>query len=359
MNTRLELGKGVSGYVAEKGQPLLVEDIEKDPRFKRISREKYETKSLICSPLKVKEKILGVINLNNKVSGEVFNAEDLKLISTFASQAAIAIDDAYNLEQSRKKIAQLSVLHQIASRLSTLDDFEELSGFIFEQLKKIMPLDFSFWFDWDERNQKIRLSLIQGLEKPSRDKATGLEIPVLDLDIFDRGRLCEKIKKRLSDEGVIPQKSFFCSFPILAEGAFHGILCAGNFKNLPLSREEEEIISIVGSQAASIYERQRAILNATRLLTMGNMMSEITHDLKKPLTNLKGVIQLMKEGKGEEKKEELLEILDQGDTKGKRAGKRTGRFLQSGQISNREKIDPFTSGKKSKIAGDGYREEQD
>lgn len=310
MNTRLELGKGVSGYVAEKGQPLLVEDIEKDPRFKRISREKYETKSLICSPLKVKEKVLGVINLNNKISGEVFNAEDLKLISTFASQAAIAIDDAYNLEQSRKKIAQLSVLHQIASRLSTLDDFVELSGFIFEQLKKIMPLDFSFWFDWDERNQKIRLSLIQGLEKPSRDKATGQEIPILDLDIFDRERLCEKIKKSLSDEGVIPERSFFCSFPILAEGAFHGILCAGNFKNLPLSREEEEIISIVGSQAASIYERQRAILNATRLLTMGNMMSEITHDLKKPLTNLKGVIQLMKEGKGEEKKEELLQILD-------------------------------------------------
>src|SRR3990170_3794240 len=173
-----------------------------------------------------------------------------------------------------------------------------------------MPLDFSFWFDWDERNQKVRLSLIQGLEKVSRDKASGLEIPVLDLDIFDRDKLCEKIKKRLSDEGVIPQKSIFCSFPILAEGAFHGILCAGNFRELPLSREEEEIISIVGSQAASIYERQRAILNATRLLTMGNMMSEITHDLKKPLTNLKGVIQLLKGGKGEEKKEELLEILD-------------------------------------------------
>jgi signal transduction histidine kinase/YesN/AraC family two-component response regulator len=309
-NTRLELGKGVSGYVAEKGQPLLVENIEKDPRFKRISKEKYETKSLICAPLKVKEKILGVINLNNKISGEVFNAEDLKLISTFASQAAIAIDDAYNLEQSRKKITQLSVLHQIASRLSTLDDFGELTCFIFEQLKKIMPLDFSFWFDWDERNQKVRLSLIQGLEKSVRDKRSGLEIPVLDLDIFDRDKLCEKIKKRLMDDGLIPQKSFFCSFPILAEGAFHGILCAGNFRELPLSGEEEEIISIVGSQASSIYERQRAILNATRLLTMGNMMSEITHDLKKPLTNLKGVIQLLKEGKGEGKKEELMHILD-------------------------------------------------
>ncbi|HVP36359.1 MAG TPA: response regulator [Terriglobales bacterium] len=308
--TRLELGKGVSGYVAEKGQPLLVENIEKDPRFKRISKEKYETKSLVCTPLEAKGKILGVINLNNKVSGEVFNSEDLKLITTFASQAAIAIDDAYNFEQSRKKIAQLSVLHQIASRFSTLDDFEELSGFIFEELKKIMPLDFSFWFDWDEKTQKARLSLAQGIEKSSKEKALGLEILIPDLDIFDRDRLCGKLKSRLSEVAVIPRESFFCSFPILAEGAFHGIICAGNFKQVPLTKEEEEIIHIVGSQAASIYERQRAILSATRLLTMGNMMSEITHDLKKPLTNLKGVIQLLKEGKREGKKEELLDILN-------------------------------------------------
>ena len=306
-NTKLELGKSISGYVAEKGQPLLVEDVEKDPRFKRTSREKYETKSLISVPLKAKDKILGVINLNNKLSGEPFDTKDLKLISTFASQAAIAIDDVYNFEQSRKKIAQLSVLHQIASRLATLDDFEVISRFIFMQLKKIIPIDFSLWFDWNEKNQMIRLSSIHGLE----DRISGLEIPILDLDIFDREKLSQKIKKRLEEEKFISPKSIVYSFPILTEGTFLGIFCAGNGKGIVLSKEEEEIISIVGSQASSIYERQRAILNATRLLTMGNMMSEITHDLKKPLTNLKGVIQLMKEGKSEGKKEELLRILDQ------------------------------------------------
>jgi signal transduction histidine kinase/DNA-binding response OmpR family regulator len=306
-NTRLESGKSISGYVAEKRQPLLIEDVEKDPRFKRVSRERYETKSLLSVPLKVKDKILGVINLNNKLSGEPFNNKDLKLISTFASQAAIAIDDGYNFEQNAIKIAQLSVLHQIASRLSTLDDFEEISSFIFTQLRKIMPIDFSLWFNWDEKNQKITLSSLQGFE----GKVSGLEISILDLDIFDREKLSKKIKKKLEEEKLLSKENIFYSFPILAEGTFHGIICAGNFRSLILTREEEEIISIVGSQASSIYERQRAILNTTRLLTMGNMMSEITHDLKKPLTNLKGVIQLLKEGKSEEKKEELLRILDQ------------------------------------------------
>lgn len=305
-NTKLELGKSISGYVAEKGQPLLVEDVEKDPRFKRVSLEKYETKSLLSVPLKAKDKILGVINLNNKLSGEAFNAKDLKLISTFASQAAIAIDDAYYFEQSRKKIAQLSVLHKIASQLSTLDDFDEISKFIFEQLKRIIPIDFSLFFDWDERNQRIRLNSIQGLV----NAVPGLEIPIQDLDIFDREKLSQKIKIKMEEEKFISKQSIFCSFPILAEGTFHGILCAGNFRDLTLTREEEEIIFIVGSQAASIYERQRAILNATRLVTMGNMMSEITHDLKKPLTSLKGVIQILKEGKSQGKSGELLKMLD-------------------------------------------------
>ncbi|MDH4222807.1 MAG: response regulator [candidate division Zixibacteria bacterium] len=306
-STKLEMGKSIAGYVAEKGQPLLVEDVEIDQRFKRVSREKYETKSLLSVPLKVKDKVLGVINLNNKLSGEAFNSRDLKLISTFASQVAIAIDDAYNFEQSRKRITQLSVLHQIAAQLSNLDDFEGISRFIFEQLRRIIPIDFSIWFDWDEKNQRIKLSSLQGLG----DQISALEIPILDLDIFDREKLSKKIKKKLESEAVISKRCRFYSFPILAEGAFHGILCAGNLNDQALTREEEEIIFIIGSQASSIYERQRAILNATRLVTMGNMMSEITHDLKKPLTSLKGVIQILKEGKSEIKQKELMNILDE------------------------------------------------
>jgi len=51
----------------------------------------------------------------------------------------------------------------------------------------------------------------------------------------------------------------------------------------------------VASQATSVYEQQRALLNATRLMTMGKMMSEIAHDLKKPLTNIRGSLQIMRE----------------------------------------------------------------
>ncbi|MCJ7508060.1 MAG: response regulator, partial [candidate division Zixibacteria bacterium] len=64
--TRLGPGQGIAGYVAEKGIPLLVRDIEEDIRFKRINKQKYETKSLLSVPLQVKDRVLGVINLSNK-----------------------------------------------------------------------------------------------------------------------------------------------------------------------------------------------------------------------------------------------------------------------------------------------------
>ena len=68
------------------------------------------------------------------------------------------------------------------------------------------------------------------------------------------------------------------------------------------------MISIIASQAASIYERQKAVLSATRLVTMGNMISEISHDLKKPLTNIKGSLQILREKENEPQvKKELLE----------------------------------------------------
>ncbi|OGC79314.1 MAG: hypothetical protein A2145_02490 [candidate division Zixibacteria bacterium RBG_16_40_9] len=69
----------------------------------------------------------------------------------------------------------------------------------------------------------------------------------------------------------------------------------GNQKSQVLSESDSNLISIVASQAASVYEREKAILNSTRLLTMGNMISEISHDLKKPLTNIKGSLQILKQ----------------------------------------------------------------
>ena len=92
--TRLKLGERISGWVAENRKAILIEDIEKDPRFAKDNQEKYYTHSLISAPLIFKDRVLGVVNVNNKKSREVYTKDDLGFLEGIASQAAIAIRNA-------------------------------------------------------------------------------------------------------------------------------------------------------------------------------------------------------------------------------------------------------------------------
>ncbi len=93
---RLKMGEGIAGWVAKEGTPLLVPDAQKDPRFaKKVDdASRFITKSVICVPLISKGKILGVIELINKVEEGQFKYEDLIILRTIADYTAIAIENA-------------------------------------------------------------------------------------------------------------------------------------------------------------------------------------------------------------------------------------------------------------------------
>ncbi|HEX9916141.1 MAG TPA: GAF domain-containing protein [candidate division Zixibacteria bacterium] len=313
--TRLGPGQGIAGYVAEKGIPLLVRDIEEDIRFKRINKQKYETKSLLSVPLQVKDRVLGVINLSNKQDKKLFTREDLRLLATFASQAAIAIDDAYHFEEKLQRIGELSALYEIATHLSVTEQTSQVADFVFEQLRRVMPIDFCLWFDFDQKGKLLRFAFQKGCKKETIDALRTIEFGLEKSDILNSDKLNKKVKAELKS---LPHLEEYLdsihSTGILAEDTVHGILCIGNYQHKPISKQQADLISIVASQISIIYERQRAVLNASRLVTMGNMLSEISHDLKKPLTNIKGALQLLREKKKEkyllQAEEEIKHLTD-------------------------------------------------
>jgi signal transduction histidine kinase len=127
-------------------------------------------------------------------------------------------------------------------------------------------------------------------------------------EVFQIEKFKSRLEKRLAEKASPDFKpGTLEAVPIIAEGALHGVFCVGSSSGRSITQSQKEIVSIVASQAASVYERQRALLNATRLITMGNLISEISHDLKKPLTNIKSSLQILREKKSvESRREELL-----------------------------------------------------
>ena len=99
-NVRLKIGEGIAGYVAKHGENLIVNDVMKDPRFaKRIDEmTKWETRSIICIPLRSRLRILGVIQLVN-VDMANFSEKEQFFLQSLSDYASIAIENARAVER--------------------------------------------------------------------------------------------------------------------------------------------------------------------------------------------------------------------------------------------------------------------
>ncbi|MFC2173390.1 HD domain-containing phosphohydrolase [Acidobacteriota bacterium] len=99
---KLKMGEGIAGWVAKKGKPQIVHDVNADKRFFRKADNKstFATKSMLSVPLKTKDRTVGVLEVLNKKSGK-FNNGDVAVLSALANQVAVAIENA-NLYQELK-----------------------------------------------------------------------------------------------------------------------------------------------------------------------------------------------------------------------------------------------------------------
>ena len=93
--TKVSTQHSIAGQVARTGKPLIVNDVSTSPDFQRVVDEVtgFVTKSIVCAPLKVHRKIMGVIEVLNKVDGSDFSDEDLEAVVSVASTAAMAIEN--------------------------------------------------------------------------------------------------------------------------------------------------------------------------------------------------------------------------------------------------------------------------
>lgn len=100
---RLARGQGIAGWVAEKGEPIIIHDVASDPRFfgGADARGAFTTRDMICVPVSTKEKTLGVLQAINKTTGS-FDEEDKDALLALANQVAIAVENA-NLYQELKE----------------------------------------------------------------------------------------------------------------------------------------------------------------------------------------------------------------------------------------------------------------
>lgn len=104
----LKIGEGIAGWVAQNNRPLVVNDVHNDERFlvdisKKIG---YPTQSILAVPMRLKGTCVGVVEIINKQNG-AFDDADLQWMEIFATQAAIAIQNARSYQKAQEQIVVL------------------------------------------------------------------------------------------------------------------------------------------------------------------------------------------------------------------------------------------------------------
>jgi len=93
--SRISAQSGIAGWVARNGKPLMVNDVRRDERFNQQVdlTTGFVTRSILCVPLVVHRKVIGVLEVLNKVDGTDFSMQDLETLLSVASTAAMAIEN--------------------------------------------------------------------------------------------------------------------------------------------------------------------------------------------------------------------------------------------------------------------------
>ena len=96
----LDKGEGIAGWVVEKGKPLLVKDVSRDPRWNRKISESigFDTHSIACAPLKINGDVIGVVEIIDREDGMPLRDEDMEILTAFADLAASSIEKAQNIK---------------------------------------------------------------------------------------------------------------------------------------------------------------------------------------------------------------------------------------------------------------------
>ncbi len=110
---KFNISNTVVKRVAESGEVILTTNAQDDPRFgQQDSVAAYHLLSILCAPLKIKDQLIGVIYVDNRIHSGMFQQSDFELISAFANQAAVAINNAQLFDDLQESNEELEIAYQ-------------------------------------------------------------------------------------------------------------------------------------------------------------------------------------------------------------------------------------------------------
>ena len=264
-------------------EPLCINDLtapEIAPEV-RLFAASLHTRSLLVVPIKLRDKVLGLIGLHDTTRPRAWQADEIQFLQSIARHLAVGYEYIENFTSKQREISRTAALLEIANTLNSHSDFGEVSSLVLQKAVELVGADYGALGVIDDSRKKIALAAFESAPAAKTDTVRNLitahgqsldlsSFPVL-LDLMNKGETLELLDSELPP----PIKLIFNSqlhgcaalvAPVKVAGQSFGLLgFVWNKERAEFDRHEIALVEGIADQIGTALERDQLSTEIMRL----------------------------------------------------------------------------------------------
>ncbi len=289
-DVRLKPGEGISGTVAQRRTGMIINDYRASPYAHPLFVERTGITAVLAEPLLYRDRLVGVITINDEGSRRPFTDQDREILSLFAAQAAIAIENARLHAAVGRRAEQFATLTRVTQSLMASMDPGTVGQEIMAAVQALMPGAAARLWNVREQDEVLELIASVGLQDPLGGTvrfrlgeglagvAAATRAPVISRDLNQDPRFINKAWA--AQEGLVSA----ILLPLIVGERIHGILSICTREPHDFSEAEMSLLQALAAQAAVAIENARlygeALEKTARLEGLTRTSAKVTGTLR-------------------------------------------------------------------------------
>ena len=291
----LPLGMGITGWVAQSGEPLLCQDVSLEEKYFKLDER---VRAEMAAPITEGGRTVGALNVDS-CEVNAFDEEDLRLLVLISNEASRVLENMWMIQQLRKKAEQLQSLVLLSQDISGTRKFDEVLETISREGLLLLGCRLSAFFLYDEKKDILQLQCLQD-RNGARSYEEVLKPAESLLGSALRGHRQVQTRDLLRTEehhfmDLIRSENLHSMLvtPVIFEDVPIGLIT--HYMDQPHRFHDDErmiarALADLGAIAIEnarlygrVFESEESMRKSERLTTLGTLAAEIAHEIRNPL----------------------------------------------------------------------------